>query len=319
MMKVLKQMLEEAKERGLYQGTAHKSKRLNTPTDKTDKIYLDSTEIDRIHAFDFSDNKRLEKVRDLFLIGCNTGLRYSDFTNIRDEHFSITDGKKYLTITTQKTSTKVQIPINKAVEDILSRNGGKPPAKMSIQKMNDYLKEIGEKVGLNQPTVVHTTKGGVKEEKTHPQYELISSHTARRSFATNAYKAGIPVKSIMLITGHTTERQFFTYIKIGIEENAIKLSDQRGEATCVACLGTPHRMRAVGRRIEPDRFRCLFLRPAKPLAAWFKRKHQQALASVLPERNRSGAAFASRAEQDRAPIKRATAKNPGLPYAGRAI
>lgn len=63
--------------------------------------------------------------------------------------------------------------------------------------------------------------------QTMPKYKLVSSHTARRSFATNAYLAGVPTISIMKITGHKTESAFMKYIKISGKENAVKLKGHK--------------------------------------------------------------------------------------------
>jgi integrase len=89
--------------------------------------------------------------------------------------------------------------------------------------MNSYLKEIGELVGIDEKTTRTFTKGGLKASQLYKKFELITTHTARRSFATNLYKAGFPSLSIMKITGHKTETSFMKYIKISHEENANKL------------------------------------------------------------------------------------------------
>lgn len=91
---------------------------------------------------------------------------------------------------------------------------------ISQQKFNDYLKEVCELAGINDLITFYQTRGEKREQITLPKYQLITSHTARRSFATNAFKAGLPSISIMKITGHKTERSFLKYIKITKEENA---------------------------------------------------------------------------------------------------
>jgi hypothetical protein len=89
--------------------------------------------------------------------------------------------------------------------------------------MNDYLKEIGEKAKFNSSVEIISTKGGVRNREVFKKYELITVHTARRSFATNAYLHDVPAISIMKITGHRTEKSFLKYIKISQEDNANKL------------------------------------------------------------------------------------------------
>ena len=91
----------------------------------------------------------------------------------------------------------------------------------SNQKMNDYLKEVAQLAELNEIVFKSNTKGGKRIDVKHWKWELVTTHTARRSFATNAYKRGVPTISIMRLTGHTTEKAFMKYIKIDNEENAI--------------------------------------------------------------------------------------------------
>ena len=100
------------------------------------------------------------------------------------------------------------------------------PPTISNQKMNDYLKEIAKKVdSLKVPVEVEGIKGGLKTTEQKQKWELVTTHTARRSFATNVYKSGFPAISLMKITGHRTEKSFLLYIKVTPEENAHKLLD----------------------------------------------------------------------------------------------
>jgi len=179
-------------------------------------IYLNNNEIKTIYNLDLSINPRLDKTRDLFLIGCYTGLRFSDFTQILPENIK----GDFIFIKTQKTDTPVVIPLNVETKEIINKYSGKFPKAISNQKMNEYLKEIAQLAGLNEPILIYESKGNTKSTETKLKYELVCTHTARRSFATNCYKAKIPAKQIMLITGHTTESEFFKYIAITGEENA---------------------------------------------------------------------------------------------------
>ena len=100
---------------------------------------------------------------------------------------------------------------------------GKLPKPISNQKYNDYLKEAAKLAELNSIFIKTVSINGMKVEKKYPKYKLISSHTARRSFCTNAYKDGIPTLSIMAISGHKTEKAFLKYIKVDGEEHAKKV------------------------------------------------------------------------------------------------
>jgi integrase len=115
----------------------------------------------------------------------------------------------------------VVIPIHSSVEKILKKYNGVLPPSLSNQKTNDALKEVGKKLPSLQKTTSRTfTKGGVKETKTFQKWELLSSHTARRSFATNEYLAGMQTLTIMAITGHRSEKSFLKYIKLTPNEHA---------------------------------------------------------------------------------------------------
>jgi integrase len=160
---------------------------------------------------------RLDNVRDIFLIACYTGLRISDYSKIIQKNI-IHDGK-ILKVLTEKTNEEVFIPLNSHVKLLLAKYNHS--IKMiSQQRFNEYLKEVCELAKINEAITFYQTRGDERVQITLPKYKLVTSHTARRSFATNAFKAGLPTISIMKITGHKTERSFLKYIKITKEENA---------------------------------------------------------------------------------------------------
>lgn len=100
------------------------------------------------------------------------------------------------------------------------------PAPISNQKTNDYLKEIGKMVPTLQAELVKSfTKEGSKQQTKYQKWEMLTSHTARRSFATNKYLAGTPTLTIMAITGHKTEKAFLRYIKLTSSEHAKLLKE----------------------------------------------------------------------------------------------
>ncbi len=138
------------------------------------------------------------------------------------------DGE-FIEIKTQKTGREVVIPIHPMVRSIMAKYeniaDNSLPQAISNQKMNEYLKELGEQAKLNEVIQKGRTTGGVPITHNHKKHELITTHTARRSFATNLYNMGVPSLTIMGITGHKTEVNFFKYIKITPKEHAIKLRD----------------------------------------------------------------------------------------------
>ncbi len=233
-IKNLKVFLNEATERGINTKLDFKSKRFKVITDSSENIYLTEEEILQIYNLDLSQSKRLEKVKDLFIVGCYTGLRFSDFTQIQPENIkSGIDNKgkphKSISIRTQKTDETVMIPIHWTVEAIMKKYKknfvNSLPSANSNQKMNEYLKEIGRLAGLTEKVQTTINKGGKRITTSAKKYELVTTHTARRSFATNLYLQGFPSISIMKITGHKTEKAFMTYIKISPEQNANKLRE----------------------------------------------------------------------------------------------
>jgi integrase len=219
-IKNIKVFMNEATERGLNSNLDFKKRKFKKITEDNDKIYLNQSELDILYALDLTKNKKLEKVRDLFIVGCYTGLRFSDFTQLTTENFINADKIK---IRTAKTDETVVIPVHRYVKEIFKKYKGELPNLISNQKMNDYLKDVAKLAELNDKVQSTITKGGKLEKSSNSKHELISSHTARRSFATNLFLADIPAITIMKITGHRTEKSFMRYIRISQEENANKL------------------------------------------------------------------------------------------------
>jgi integrase len=178
--------------------------------------YLTEHELDALNDLDLSKQPRLRKARDLFLLGAWTGLRFHDLSTLNDQHID----SDRIRIRSNKTGRRVVIPLHPMVREILARNGG-VPSPISNQKLNAYIKEVGAMVpSLSHKIAIGITKGGILKEIIKPKYELISTHTARRSFASNLYRQGHPAHSIMAITGHRTEGAFLRYIRLEAEEHA---------------------------------------------------------------------------------------------------
>ena len=219
-VKGLKLFMNEAYERDLHTNLDFKKKRFSKPKEETNSVYLNNDELVKIYNCDFSKRKKLDRVRDIFLIGCYTGLRFSDLSQLKSDNIS-EDGT--ITVKTQKSGKTVVIPIHTIVRTILAKYNNELPKMLSNQKFNDYIKEVAKAADIDESIFLQTTKGGLSYTETVPKYSLVTSHTARRSFATNAFLAGVPTISIMKITGHKTESAFMKYIKISDKENAIQL------------------------------------------------------------------------------------------------
>ncbi len=222
-IKTIKVFMNEATERGLNKKMDFKSKKFKVDNEESETIYLTESELKKMYDLDLSENTRLERVRDLFIVGCYTGLRFSDFSQIAPENIKNGD----FHIRTQKTDEPVIIPIHDMVSEIMEKykdlNDNSLPPSLSNQKMNEYLKEIGKMAGLLERIKITRNKGAQRVTEIYYKYELLTTHTARRSFATNLYLREYPTIGIMQITGHRTERAFMKYIKVTQQQNAAKL------------------------------------------------------------------------------------------------
>ena len=161
-----------------------------------------------------------EKIRDVFLIGCFTLQRFSDYSRISPDMIqSKSNNGMVIELIQTKTNQRVAIPIRPTLNTLLRKYDYKVPT-VHPQKLNERIKELGRDVGITEPIQMEKYKGGKKILETIPKCELIMSHTARRSGCTNMFKDGIQPILIMKISGHKTEREFLKYILISSEETA---------------------------------------------------------------------------------------------------
>ena len=219
-IKYVRLFMNEATERGYNEHMLYKSRKFICPQVTADKIYLTTKEITRIRTAKLPASEKLEKVRDMFVLACHTGLRFSDLVRLQPSNFNHVD--KILHIRTQKTDALVYIPLSPEALAICKKyNFTFPP--ISNSSFNTCIKEIGRQAGLVEEMELSISKGNNKVREIKPKYQLITSHTARRSFATNAFLANVPNISIMQITGHTTEKAFMRYIRVSGEDNARRL------------------------------------------------------------------------------------------------
>lgn len=211
-VKFVKAAMNEA-----YKNKLHKNEEFRTfrkETEKVDAVYLTNEEVTKVAQLPLCGSYGL--VRDLFIIGCHTGMRFSDYSKL-----SINDiSNGVIHFITQKCKTPVDIPAHPRVIEILNKYGGVMP-KISGQKFNAYIKIVCKEAGINESILVRRSGKHVRHEK----WELVSSHTARRTGLTNMYKAGIPIYRCMMISGHKTEQVFLTYLRITQAENAQYLKD----------------------------------------------------------------------------------------------
>jgi integrase len=211
-IKFVKAAMNEAFKKKLHQNEDFRSFRKEM--EQIDAVYLTNDEVTKIAEIPLCGSHKL--ARDIFIIGCHTGMRFSDYSKLSMN--DISDG--VIHFITQKCKTPVDIPAHPRVLKILESYGGSLPF-ITSQRFNMYIKDVCKEAGINETVLVRKSGKHIRSEK----WELVSSHTARRTGLTNMYKAGIPTYRCMMISGHKTEQVFLTYLRITQEENAQYLKD----------------------------------------------------------------------------------------------
>lgn len=182
--------------------------------DDTKKVYLTNEEIKKIIGLDLSKHAALDKIRNYFVVGCKTGLRFSDWHKV----MTTDSTEKVIIVRTTKTNTDCVIPLSTALKSILNKYNGKMPNKPSLTSFDEKIKEICKLAGIDDDVRFENSKGGNKETLTKKKCELVSSHTARRSFATNQYKCGTEASIIMHMTGHKSKNNLRKCLKMNDQD-----------------------------------------------------------------------------------------------------
>lgn len=219
-IQILKVIMGEAVDLSLTNNLQFRHKKFAVNREDTDAVFLTEKEIINLYRYDLSKKPKLERVKDLFVFGCFVGLRFSDYSTIKPENIVKRDGELYITTITKKTKEQVIIPCDPIVLEIFKKyekNPNKLPPAPSNQKFNDYIKDACKEAKL-------TETGRLSSDLHKELWQCISSHTARRSFATNLYLQGFPTIDLMKITGHKTEKAFMKYIKTTKLDSAKRLS-----------------------------------------------------------------------------------------------
>jgi len=238
-IKIIKQCYAEARDVDRqHDGSGTSQRGFRTVSEQGAAVYLTTEELKMIESCDLSperlmkefgdqrpENRQrnalaLDRARKLFLIGCYTGLRVSDFSRLERTNFS---GDR-LRLRTRKTGSDIVIPVHPVVRRILD-GGFSFSDRISDQKMNVHIKEVCRLAGIDGPVTIYRSSAGKSVAETRAKYQLISNHTARRSFATNAAKAGVPMVVIMKILGMSRETTLVRYLRQSAEENADILAE----------------------------------------------------------------------------------------------
>ncbi len=192
--------------------------------EETDAIYLSESELAKIYNLKLSDDEELEEIRDIFIVGCYTGLRYSDLSTLSPEHIDVAN--ETISLKQRKVHKAVIIPMIDYVPEILKKYNYDLP-KIPSYKFNERLKELGKKAKLKQKVEIVRKKGNFRVKVVHEKWEMMSSHTCRRSFCTNMYLSGFPAEELMRISGHKSPAAFMRYIKVDNMQAANRLKELR--------------------------------------------------------------------------------------------
>ena len=175
------------------------------------EISLSEGDINKIHSLKLSGKE--EVVKDVFILQCWTGQRFSDMLSLNKGIVKNTDNGQILEIVQTKRTHRVAIPLFPVALEILEKYDFNLP-EISKNTMLRYLKKIGLKAGLTEEHIVTEDKGGKVTNSIKQRWELIGTHTARRSYISNMLKRGYDSHLLMKITGHTTEEAFKRYVKV---------------------------------------------------------------------------------------------------------
>ena len=227
----LKWFLRWAFKKGLHQNNAYDSYKPKLKSTQKKIIFLTWKELNKLREFEIPAAKQaLDRVRDVFLFQCFTGLRYSDVFNLRKSDIK----GDHIEVTTVKTSDSLIIELNNHSKAILDKykdvafEDDKVLPVITNQKMNDYLKELAELAGIDEPVRQTYYRGNERIDEVTPKYALLGTHAGRRTFICNALALGIPPQVVMKWTGHSDYKAMKPYIDIAddIKANAMSKFNQ---------------------------------------------------------------------------------------------
>jgi site-specific recombinase XerD len=206
----LKTFLNYAKRKGIEVNDGFKE--FSIKREKLEVIALTEIEFQKLVNHDLSNNKRLDQVRDIFVFSCATGYRYSDLEQLQRHH--IKDDEIRLVIT--KTKEPSIVPLNQYSRAILEKYSEHlaPLPMISNQKLNKYIKELCELVGINDHVEIIRFRGAKRDIKIVPKYEMVSAHTGRKTFVTLSLAFGMAAEVVMKVTGHSDYKSFKRYIEV---------------------------------------------------------------------------------------------------------
>lgn len=226
-LKNVKMFLRNAFEDKVSKNDIFRNTKFKIIKEESDDIYLSEDEVQKLYTLNLNNSNSLEIIRDLFLIGCYTGLRVSDYNSISSDNIVTRNGVKFLEIIpkkTKKSGQTIMIPLKRECLLILEKYDFNPPRRAEAY-INRQIKIVAELAEIKEVVEITIPKGKERVLIKEKKFNLVKSHTARRSFCTNAYLSGMSSIDIMQISGHKTESSFLKYIKVTPSETAERLAN----------------------------------------------------------------------------------------------
>jgi len=216
----LKWFLRWAFKKGHHNNNAFESFKPKLKTTQKKVIFLTWDELNKLRDYKIPETKQyLERVRDVFLFTCFTGLRYSDVYNLKTSDIK----DNHIEITTVKTADSLIIELNNHSRSILQKykdvhfENNKVLPVITNQRMNEYLKELAELAKINELIRETYYKGNQRIDEVTPKHDLLGTHAGRRTFICNALSLGIQPQVVMKWTGHSDYKAMKPYIDIADE------------------------------------------------------------------------------------------------------
>lgn len=214
----LKAVMNEGLKRRLHSNLDFQ--KFHKPTEEIVNINLTEQEIKKL--LDCKLKGIQENVRDIFVFGCYVAQRHSDYSRIS---YKDVQGD-YLIVLQQKTKHRIKIPLHPVAKKILDKYNGVLP-KVAQAVFNKTIKEVAQFAKINDEVLIRETKGGKQVERYAKKWELISSHTARKSGVTNALRAGVPMEDCMYLAGIKSPAVFKKYAGVTDAEYSERLANSR--------------------------------------------------------------------------------------------
>lgn len=217
---ILKTFISWCNERGITK--VNETKKFEVKGYSTDIVTLTDNELKLIEDYTPS-LPHLSNVKDVFLLSTYTGQRFSDIHNLRYSDIDLK--KKIWNLRTKKTKDIIKVPLsNKAISIIDKyKDEDKFIPTISNQKYNEYIKRLCKEAEINEPVTITSYRGSRRIDVTKPKYELITSHTARRTFVTLSLIKGMQPHILMKITGHKDYKTLNKYVRIDVKSTQNEL------------------------------------------------------------------------------------------------